>query len=43
MAEAGGLKLFLLSGFYQAGDTRLARAPGKLSGVIGAAPQPLDV
>ncbi|WP_394762419.1 chorismate mutase [Phenylobacterium sp.] len=43
MAEAGGLKLFLLAGFYQPGDPRLARAPGKLSGVIGAAPQPLDV
>jgi chorismate mutase len=43
MVEAGGLKLFLLSGFYQADDPRLARAPGKLSGVIGAAPAPLDV
>ena len=42
LAEAGGLKLFLLSGFYQADDPRLARAPGKLSGVIGAAPAPLD-
>ena len=41
--EAGGLKLFILSGFYQANDERLARAPGKLSGVIGAAPAPLDV
>lgn len=43
LAEAGGLKLFMLSGFYQADDPRLARAPGKLSGVIGAAPAPLDV
>lgn len=43
MVEAGGLKLFLLSGYYQADDQRLARAPGKLSGVIGAAPAPLDV
>ena len=43
MAEAGGLKLFALAGFYQADDPRLARAPGKLSGVIGAAPTPLDV
>jgi len=43
MVEAGGLKLFLLSGYYQPDDPRLARAPGKLSGVIGAAPQPLDV
>ena len=43
LAEAGGLKLFKLAGFYQANDERLARAPGKLSGVIGAAPAPLDV
>ena len=43
LVEASGLKLFLLSGYYQAEDSRLARAPGKLSGVIGAAPAPLDV
>lgn len=43
LVAAGGLKLFLLSGFYQAEDPRLARAPGRLSGVIGAAPGPLDV
>lgn len=43
IAEAGGLKLFMLAGFYQADDERLARAPGRLSGVIGAAPSPLDV
>ncbi|HEX3701300.1 MAG TPA: chorismate mutase [Phenylobacterium sp.] len=43
LVQAGGLKLFLLSGFYQPDDARLARAPGKLSGVIGAAPGPLDV
>ena len=43
LAEAGGLKLFALAGFYQAHDPRLARAPGKLSGVIGAASLPLDV
>jgi chorismate mutase len=42
IAEAGGLKLFALIGFYQADDARLARAPGRLSGVIGAAPAPLD-
>src|SRR5258707_33255 len=41
--EAGGLNLFKLAGFYQADDARLARAPGRLSGVIGAAPAPLDV
>ena len=43
LAEAGGLKLFSLLGFYQSHDPRLARAPGRLSGVIGAAPTPLDV
>ncbi|RAK57900.1 chorismate mutase [Phenylobacterium deserti] len=43
LLQAGGLKLFLLSGFYQRDDERLARAPGRLSGVIGAAPGPLDV
>lgn len=41
--EAGGLKLFMLAGFYQKDDPRLARAPGRLSGIIGAAPAPLDV
>ncbi|MFN3511582.1 MAG: chorismate mutase [Phenylobacterium sp.] len=43
VAEAGGLKLFALMGYYQADDERLARAPGRLSGVIGAAPSPFDV
>ena len=43
LAEAGGLKLFSLSGFFMPGDERLARAPGKLTGVIGAAPTPFDV
>jgi chorismate mutase len=43
LVQAGGLKLFVLSGFYQPQDARLARAPGRLSGVIGAAPGPLDV
>jgi chorismate mutase len=43
LIATGGLKLFVLSGFYQANDPRLARAPGALSGVIGAAPAPLDV
>ena len=40
-AEAGGLRLFTLSGFVQAADPRLADAPGRLTGVIGAAPGPL--
>lgn len=43
IADSGGLKLFSLAGFYQADDERLARAPGRLSGVIGAAPEPFDV
>jgi chorismate mutase len=43
LVQAGGLKLFMLAGFYQVDDQRLARAPGRLSGVIGAAPAPLDV
>jgi len=43
LGEAGGLKLFALAGFYQVNDERLARAPGGLSGVIGAAPEPFDV
>jgi chorismate mutase len=43
LMEASGLKLFCLAGYYQRQDERLARAPGRLSGVIGAAPAPLDV
>ena len=42
MLESGGLKLFSLAGFYQRGDERLARAPGRLAGAIGAAPRPFD-
>jgi chorismate mutase len=41
--SAGGLKLLKLAGFYQPSDPRLARAPGRLSGVIGAASTPFDV
>ena len=40
---AGGLKLFKLAGFFQPDDARLKRAPGRLTGVIGAAPTPFDV
>jgi chorismate mutase len=40
---SGGLKLFKLAGFYQPEDERLKRGPGHLSGVIGAAPTPLDM
>jgi chorismate mutase len=39
----GGLKLFALAGFYQPQDERLSRAPGRLTGIIGAAPLPFDV
>ncbi len=40
-AEAGGLMLWKLAGYVQADDPRLARAPGRLTGVIGAAPGPI--
>jgi chorismate mutase len=43
VAQAGGLKLFALAGFFQAHDERLHRAPGELKGVIGAASTPFDV
>ena len=38
LAAAGGLKLFVLAGYVQAEDGRLSNAPGRLTGVIGAAP-----
>lgn len=41
-AEGGGLRLFTLAGYVQPDDERLTRAPGRLTGVIGAAPQPFD-
>ena len=37
-SQAGGLKLFGLAGYVQPHDERLARAPGRLTGVIGSAP-----
>ncbi len=40
LQEAGGLKLFGLPGYFQPDDERLKQAPGRLTGVIGAAPQP---
>lgn len=43
LAQAGGLKLFSLAGYVQREDQRLARAPGALKGVIGAASTPFDV
>ena len=38
LTSAGGLKLFVLTGYVQAEDPRLQSAPGQMSGVIGAAP-----
>jgi len=38
LAAAGGLKLFMLTGYVQVDDGRLKGAPGRMSGVIGAAP-----
>lgn len=38
LATGGGLKLFVLTGYVQAEDGRLTKAPGQMSGVIGAAP-----
>ena len=38
LAKAGGLKLFMLTGYVQPEDGRLKDAPGRLTGVIGAAP-----
>jgi chorismate mutase len=43
LAHGGGMKLFALAGFYQREDARLARAPGRLSGVVGAAPVTFDL
>lgn len=38
LTSTGGLKLFMLAGYVQSDDGRLANAPGSLKGVIGAAP-----
>ena len=43
LAHGGGMKLFALAGFYQREDARLARAPGRLTGVVGAAPVTFDL
>ena len=43
LADAGGLKLFILAGFVQREDERLTAAPGELKGVIGAASMPFVV
>jgi hypothetical protein len=41
--EVGGLKLIAIAGYVQPQDPRIAAAPGRLKGVIGAAPVPLDI
>ena len=38
LVSGGGLKLFMLTGYVQEDDGRLAAAPGTLKGVIGTAP-----
>jgi chorismate mutase len=43
LAEGGGLKLFALAGYVQRDDDRILGAPGRLKGVVGAAPLPLDL
>jgi chorismate mutase len=43
LADGGGLRLFALPGYVQADDARLKDAPGRLTGVIGAAPTPFDL
>ncbi len=43
LVQYGGLKLFSLAGFYQREDERLARAPGRLTGVVGAAARSFDL
>jgi len=40
--DVGGLKLLAIAGYVQAHDPRIDAAPGRLKGVIGAAPVPLD-
>ena len=40
--DVGGLKLLAIAGYVQADDPRIAAAPGRLKGVIGAAPVPLE-
>ena len=43
LAEGRGLRLFALPGYVQPDDPRLLGAPGRLTGVIGAAPTPFDL
>ena len=41
--DVGGLKLVAIAGYVQAHDPRIDAAPGRLKGVIGAAPIPFDL
>ncbi|HXQ46952.1 MAG TPA: chorismate mutase [Caulobacteraceae bacterium] len=43
IAEAKGVRLFGLAGFFPKDDPKLMRAPGALKGVIGASPTPFDI
>jgi chorismate mutase len=43
IAEAAGVRLFGLAGFFDRDDARLRRLPGALKGVIGASPTPFDL
>lgn len=43
IAEANGLKLFSIAGYYQADDGRFDSLPGDLTGVVGVVPTPFDV
>jgi hypothetical protein len=43
MMDVGGLKLIAIAGYVQPHDPRIASAPGRLKGVIGAAPVPIDL
>ncbi len=42
ITDANGLKLFAMSGFYQADDDRLKRGPGSITGVVGVVPVAFD-
>jgi hypothetical protein len=41
--DVGGLKLVAIAGYVQAHDPRIDAAPGRLKGIIGAAPVPFDL
>jgi len=43
IAAAEGSRLFALEGFVQRDDARLAKLPGQVKGVLGAAPTPFDL